>query len=152
MTIRPAGPADVSAVFQLVTGILQAEFPQDQAAYPTEDLQRLTETYRGPENVFLVAEEDGHLVGTCGVKSENKKTAILRRLFVDASHRDQGVGFGLLQEALNFCRKQGFREVVIRTSTQMERAIRLCCSLGFQEDGRWTLDNITLVRFRLKIT
>lgn len=151
MTIRPAGSLDVSAVLQLVTDILRAEFPQDQAAYPAEDLRRLTETYREPESLFLVAEEKGKILGTCGVKAEDGKTAILRRLFVDPSSRGKGVGFGLLQEALSFCRKQGFQEVVIRTSTRMEQAIRLCSSLGFQEDGTWTMDEVTLVRFRLKL-
>ena len=152
MTIRPAGAKDVSEILRLVTDILRVEFPQDQAAYPPEDLQRLTETYRGPDSIFLVAEEQGRILGTCGVKAEDGKAAILRRLFVTPSHRGKGVGFGLLQEALGFCKKQGFQEVVIRTSSRMERAIRLCSSLGFQEDGRWTLDDITLVRFRLKLS
>ena len=150
--IRAWQPSDVPQIVQLVAAILEKEFPQDQAAYPPQDLTRLEEAYRPPESTFLVAEEAGRIVGTCGVKAEDGKTAILRRLFVGPFHRGQGVGLDLLKEALAFCRRRGFQEAIIRTSTSMKGAIRLCKSLGFEEDGRWTLGGVTLIRFRLRLT
>ncbi|MBI3333270.1 MAG: GNAT family N-acetyltransferase [Candidatus Omnitrophica bacterium] len=152
MTIRPAQPADAPAVMSLVTRILAAEFPADQSAYATDDLEKIEESYAGPSSTFLVAEEDRRIVGSCGVKAESGQTAILRRLFVDPQCRGRGVGMSLLKQALQFCRGRGFREVVIRTSARMEQAIRLCKSLGFLEDGRWTLGSATLLRFRLRLT
>ncbi len=152
MTVRPAQPEDASQVVKLVSTILAKEFPSDEKAYVTDDLLRFAETYQGPHNTFLVAEEGARIVGTCGVKAENRQTAILRRLFVDPSYRQRGVGTHLLQEALRFCRLNGFREVVIRTSLRMEKAIRLCRSLGFEEDGRWDLEGVSLIRFRLRLT
>ena len=151
MTIRPCKSSDAPQVVELVSGILAREFSEDQAAYPVDDLQRLSETYRGPNGLFLVAEDAGRIVGTCGVKAEDSHTAILRRLFVDASCRGKGIGRGLLEEAVAFCRKRGFRDVWIRTSARMDRAIRLCRALGFQEEGRWTLGEVTLVRYRLRL-
>jgi len=133
----------------LITSILGGEFPKDQVAYSTEDLDRLDKTYGGARSTFLVAERGGKIVGTCGVKAEDETTAILRRFFVDSTLRGHGMGSGLLKEALAFCRSKGFAQVVIRTSTRMEQAIRLCLSQGFVEDGRWTLGGVTLVRFRL---
>lgn len=109
------------------------------------------EVYHGPNSTFLVAEEGHRIVGTLGVKAEDSKTAILRRLFVAPTHRKKGIGGGLLQEALQFCRREGFREIVIRTSAQMKRAMDLCSSLGFKEDGRWNLGSATLVRFHLRL-
>ena len=152
MVIRLAAAADSPRVVELVTTVLAKEFPGDQAAYATDDLQRLAETYQGPSSTFLVAEEDRQIVGTCGVKAETPQTAILRRLFVDSKYRGRGVGSGLLGEALAFCRARGFQEIVIRTSTHMEQAIRLCRSQGFKEDGRWTLGQVTLIRFHLRLT
>ena len=151
VTVRPFAASDSSHIVRLITGILSSEFPKDQNAYTTEDLHRLDETYSGPSNVFLVAEEGGHLVGTCGVKAEDSHTAILRRLFVDRSRRGSGVGTRLLKEAIDFCKKAGFREVMIRTSDQMTGAIRLCRSLGFQEEGRWGMGGVSLIRFCLRI-
>jgi GNAT superfamily N-acetyltransferase len=91
-------------------------------------------------------------VGTLGVKADAGKTAILRRLFVDAAYRRRGIGLQLVQAALSFCRAQGYQEVVIRTSTRMEKAIRLCQSLRFKEEGRWDLGEVSLVLLRLRLT
>lgn len=153
VNIRPSQSSDIPKVVELVTSILQKEFSSDQAAYPTEDLEKIPSLYGPPDSTFLVAEEDQKIVGTCGVKFDSSKTAILRRFFVNPAYRGKGVGSSLLRQALDFCRQRGFREVVIRTSTRMEGAIRLCRAQGFQEDGRWPLgDNITLILFRLKLT
>ena len=151
VVIRPSQPVDAPRIADLVSGILKREFPADQKAYPAEDLQRIAEHYQGPGSTFLVAEDGRKIVGTCGVKQESPKTAILRRLFVDPSCRGKGVGSLLLKEALEFCRAQGFREVVIRTSSNMGQAIRLCSALGFKEQGRWTLGGVTLLRLHLKL-
>lgn len=149
--IRPSQPGDSPQILQLVSEILGREFPQDRQAYPADDLEQIAEHYGGPGSTFLVAEDGRKIVGTVGVKREDARVAILRRLFVDPAYRGQGVGMRLLKTALEFCRDREFREVVIRTSSNMEQAIRLCCSLGFQEQGRWTLGDVTLVRFHLKL-
>lgn len=151
VVIRPSQPEDAPRIVDLVSGILKREFPVDQTAYPAEDLRRIAEHYQGPGSTFLVAEDGRKIVGTCGVKQEDAKTAILRRLFVDPSCRGKGVGSLLLKEALEFCRAKGLQEVVIRTSANMEQAIRLCSALGFKEQGRWTLGGVTLLRFHLKL-
>ena len=152
MKIRPWKDSDSPQIVALITTILKQEFPQDQTAYSAEDLKDLAKTYGGVNDLFLVAEDGNQVVGTCGVKADGSKTAILRRLFVSSTHRGKGVGKGLLQEALSYCRKKEFREVVIRTSAAMERAIHLCRSAGFKQNGDWALGGVTLVRYRLKLS
>ena len=150
--IRRTTIEDAPHVLKLVTAILSEEFPDDQAAYAVDDLNRLADAYPAPNSVFFVAEEKKKIVGTCGVKSDGSQSAILRRLFVDKKFRGQGVGCSLLKEALQFCRDRGFREVVIRTSTRMEQAIQLCRSFGFSEDGRWPMGQVTLIIYRLRLS
>ncbi len=149
--IRPVQAADGAQVKELVQTILEKEFPVDRSAYVVDDLEQLTQTYGGAGSGFLVAEDGNRIVGSCGIKAESPQRAILRRLFVDPSFRRQGVGAALLKEAISFCRSHGFREIVISTSTGMEQAIRLCRSLGFQEDGRWGMGKVTLIRFHLRL-
>ena len=136
---------------ELVQTVLKQEFPQDRKAYPMEDLQNLEKSYGGTGDSFLVAEDGGRVIGTCGVKGDGEKTAILRRFFVDSGHRGKGVGRGLLEQALAFCRERKFKEVVIRTAASMEQAIRVCRKAGFQADGDWSFNGATLVRYRLKL-
>lgn len=149
--IRPAQGADVPQIRDLISSILSQEFPSDESVYTSADLEQLMDSYPPPTSTFLVAEEGDRIIGTCAVKVESPQTAILRRLFVDPRYRGQGIGLGLLKEALSFCRTHGLHEIIIRTSTRMEQAIRLCRSLGFQENGRWELGSITLIRFRLRL-
>lgn len=137
---------------ELVQTILKQEFPQDQKAYPVGDLQNLEKSYAGTGDFFLVAEEEGRVIGTCGVKADGEKTAILRRFFVDSGHRGRGVGRGLLERALAICREKKFKKVVIRTSASMEQAIRVCRKAGFEPDGDWSFSGATLVRYRLRLT
>lgn len=151
MTIRPAKVDDESEVRTLVMDTLTREFPQDAAHYASDDVEHVVKSYPPPENIFLVAQEGGHIIGTCGVKADGPATALLRRFFVAPTSRRRGVGKELLEEALRFCRTKGFQEIIIRTSTRMEQAIRLCRSLGFQEGGSWVLGDVTLVRFRLAL-
>ncbi len=152
MIIRPASASDVPYVIDLVTSILSKEFPTDQSAYAKDDVEKLMEIYAPPENSFLVAIDDDHVVGTCGIKSDGADSAILRRLFVHSNYRQKGIGLSLLKGALSFCKSRGFREVIIRTSTRMEKAIRLCQTLGFKENGRWTMGQATLIQFHLRLS
>ena len=152
MTIRSWNQSDCPQIVELVETILKREFPQAQSAYPMEDLKDLAKSYGGADDAFLVAEEAERVIGTCGVKADGSKTAILRRLFVLSEHRGKGVGRGLLQAALSFCRKKKFREVIIRTSDAMQRAVHMCRAAGFEPDGDWSLGGVTLVRYRLKLS
>lgn len=152
MIIRSWKQSDCPQIVELVAAILKQEFPKAQSAYPMEDLKDLSKNYAGENDAFLVAEEGGRVIGTCGVKADGSKTAILRRLFVLSEYRGKGVGRSLLQESLVFCRKKKFREVIIRTSDTMERAVRLCRAAGFKPDGDWSLGGVTLVRYRLGLS
>lgn len=152
VTVRSARKGDASQIATLITSIMGSEFKSDEGAYPTTDLGRLFKIYTGPADAFFVAESSKRIVGTLGVKADGGEIAILRRLFVDSACRSQGVGSQLLEKALDFCRVKGFREVIIRTSTNMRGAVRLCESFGFEENGRWTLGSVTLVRLRLRLT
>jgi N-acetylglutamate synthase-like GNAT family acetyltransferase len=150
--IRPWKVSDCPQIVALVQTILKQEFPQDQKAYPVGDLQNLEKSYGGTGDSFFVAEEEGRVIGTCGVKADGEKTAILRRFFVDAGHRGRGVGRGLLEQTLAFCREKKFREVLIRTSASMEQAIQVCRKAGFEPDGDWSFNDAMLVRYRLKLS
>ncbi|MBI1953235.1 MAG: GNAT family N-acetyltransferase [Candidatus Omnitrophica bacterium] len=149
--IRSARPEESDAILRFVSGVLASEFPREAPHYETNDLVGFRASYSPPKSTFLVAEEDKKIVGTLGVKADAGKTAILRRLFVDPAYRRRGIGLRLIQSALSFCREQGYQEVVIRTSTRMEKAIHLCQSLRFKEEGRWDMGEVSLVLLRLRL-
>lgn len=150
VAIRPFRPADAPAIKALVTGILAAEFPADQEAYPPADLEALPTAYGGSRETMLVAERDGRIVGTCGVKDDGEE-ALLRRLFVDPRCRGMGLGSRLVATAIAHCRQQGFRRIRIRTSDRMASAIAVCQQQGFREESRFRWGTVQLIQLILAL-
>ena len=131
IAIRSVQPGDEEHVRGLITAIMADEFPGQSPAYNYQDLDRLSSHYGGSRETFLVAEKDGEIVGTAGIKEESPEVALLRRVFVKSGHRRKGYGAGLIEAALSFCRRQGYSRVVFRGTDRMHTALGLCLKNGF---------------------
>ena len=148
-TIRKCQPDDVKAVRDLVTSVLNEEFPQEAQAYPTSDLEDILTSYGKLGEAFFVAAEKGKVVGTVGVKREDERVALLRRLFVSPDFRRKKVGVQLLERAIEFCREVGYDEVIIKTTSTMNRAVELCEKKGFIPRARLNLGSLELLKLAL---
>ena len=149
MQIRPVQPKDQEQVKKLISDILSKEFECGHSAYPYGDLDSIPKVYGGDREGFFVLEDKGVISGTVGVKEESKKTAIIRRLFVDPSCRRKGYGGILLDRALDHCKEKGYHEAVFHAATAMTSAIDLCKSRGFEEKEKIVLGGADIVRFVL---
>lgn len=147
MRIRKFKDADGQEVKRLILSILKKEFALDAEAYPETDLDNIPETYGGIRDVFFVAEEEGKIVGTVGVKEEAQRVALLRRLFVHPKYRRRKFGSNLLERALDFCKNKGYHEIIFRSTTRMVSAINLCRKKGFLETEQANLGEIKIVKF-----
>lgn len=92
------------------------------------------------DDVWSVAERDGHAVGNCHIarvgpsaSSELAHVGVLG-ILVDASHRGTGVGTGLLRHALAESRGR-FEVVRLSVFTVNQDAKRLYARFGFVESG-----------------
>ena len=147
MQIRPIQSKDEKQVKELISGILSKEFRYGHEAYPYGDLDSISKVYGGKREQFFVMDDGGNIAGTVGVKEESKKTAIIRRLFVDPSCRKKGYGGLLLDRALSFCREEGYHESVFHAATTMKSAIDLCRSRGFKEKEKIASGGIDITKF-----
>lgn len=128
VTIRRCSKEDEIAVVELISSIMNNEFREVKHAYPTEDVESIEKAYGGIGEAFFVA-MDGHshkVIGTVAIKKEDGRIALLRRLFVAPSHRNQQIGKKLIDHALEFCREVGYDEVVFKSTSRMSGAIDLC--------------------------
>ena len=71
--------------------------------------------------------------------------AELKRLRVADDIRRRGVGTRLTQAVIDWCRGNGFRTLVLNTTTPQKPAIALYKRLGFREADRTFLDKFELV-------
>ena|SRR3989338_4956704 len=151
VTIRRFEVADGSQVQQMITSIMNQEFKNDTAAYPTDDLADIAKTYGGIGEAFFVAVNSRHIVGTIAIKKEDDRTALMRRLFVDHAYRQKQIGSKLIDRALHFCREVGYDEVMFKTTSRMKAALQVCSKKGFVQRARLKMGDIELLRLVLSI-
>lgn len=101
-TIRPATAADASAVEALLTG---SNLPLNGV--------------REALGCFVVAHDDGRLVGVagieeCGVRGEH---ALLRSVAVDPAWRSRGLGRALVSRAIALAESRGVNALYLLTTT-----------------------------------
>lgn len=147
MQIRTLTKDDQDGARELILSILTKEYPFDRSAYADSDLYDLLGTYNGPRDTFLVLEDGGQIIGTVGIKEESAELALLRRLFVNPTHRRKGYGQKLMNQALSFCKENGYDRIVFRTTSRMVQAIELCRKRGFNKDEEIDLQGFKIYKF-----
>jgi GNAT superfamily N-acetyltransferase len=133
VSIRKVKARDADEVKGLISGILESEFPGEERAYAYQDLDAPHRYYAGKRDVFYVAENDGHIVGTIAIKEDDPTTALLRRVFVGSGYRGKGYGLKLLKKAIRFCEGRRYKKILFHGTDRMETALKLCLSNGFKE-------------------
>jgi GNAT superfamily N-acetyltransferase len=149
--LRPFRDKDAAGVRELILSILAKEYPFDRSAYSDSDLNKIAETYGGPGDSFFVVEDNGEIAGTVGVKAESDTDALLRRLFVDVKHRERGYGSALVDKAIEFCRRKGYKRVIFRCTGRMANAMKLCLKKGFKETEKLEVSGFNIHKLELEL-
>jgi GNAT superfamily N-acetyltransferase len=142
MRIRPLIAADRPAVVALVREVLSEHgFDFEQVGSLERDFDALDERYHGGDGGFWVVEIDGAIVGTVAVRPKEGRTCEIKRLYLGASRRGQGLGQALYAHAERFARAAGYERIWLDSSRRFERAHRLYQKNGFvlveQLDNAW---------------
>ncbi|NQT90725.1 MAG: GNAT family N-acetyltransferase [Candidatus Omnitrophica bacterium] len=146
MKIRSFDPQDAEGVKSLISSVMSREYPAEEKAYQYGDLDDVVAAYGSLREKFLVAEEGAEVIGAVGIKEDSSATALLRRLFVHPSHRGRGVGSMLVDTAMDFCKMNGYEEVVFRATSKMTQAINLLATKkGFAEKEKYLFDDLEIV-------
>lgn len=96
--------------------------------------ENLRQSFLNPEYLFLVAEEDGEVVGYAGlfrVLDEGDITNIV----IDETYRGRGLGKKLTETLLLEGEKSGIRAFTLEVRAGNERAIHIYEQLGFVQEG-----------------
>jgi N-acetylglutamate synthase-like GNAT family acetyltransferase len=126
-------PGDIGYLTYL-HGILYAqEYGWDYTfeAYVAGPLAEFAKTHDDRERIWVV-EKDGQIAGSVAIVEASKEEAQLRWMLLTPDLRGYGLGRVLVQEALDFCKEQGYRSVFLWTVSLLTVATRLYRSVGFQ--------------------
>lgn len=135
ITVRPFAVSDESAVIDVILPIQREEFGIVITAEDQPDLRSIPAFYQSGAGGFWVAEAEGRIVGTIGLKDIGSGQAALRKMFVAAPFRgrDYGVAQALLRHLLDEAAACGLRDIYLGTTDRFLAAHRFYEKNGFTQ-------------------
>lgn len=98
----------------------------------TDDLYSL---FRTPGSIYWVAEDDGKIIGGCGIfPTQNlpEGCAELVKLYLDAAYRKRGIGRRLMEMSLESAKEIGYTQIYLESLPELGKAISLYRKQGFR--------------------
>jgi GNAT superfamily N-acetyltransferase len=146
LTVRHAGPDDWSAVADLLVELGRG-VARGTSENPTHRLQ-FAGHIRRIENVTLVAERDGDVVGVIDMEyhqrlGDHRPQARVNDLVVTEHARGSGAGHALLARAEELARRRGCFRMALVTARWRGDAIAFYERQGWQGYGEWFVKQLT---------
>jgi putative acetyltransferase len=138
LLIRRLQAPDVHEILDIISD----SRAQEDLVSPTEaesfDLAtcNLFEYYRNRRSAYLVAVLDCRIVGGAGISrlaSENATGCELQQMYLQRGKRGMGIGYSLLHRCLDLARELGYATCYAKTTSKMQKALRLYEREGFQK-------------------
>lgn len=125
-------PGDIGMLIYL-HGVLYAEeeqFDHTFEAHVAHAIGEFAQAIKERERLWIV-EKSGHMLGCVAIVERSEEDAQFRFFLLHPSLRGLGLGKYLIQDALDFCRKQAYKQVYLWTVSNMTTAITLYTAAGF---------------------
>ena len=126
-------PGDIGTIIRL-HGVLYAReygFDHTFEPYVAAPLAEFVLKQNEREQIWVV-EKQGRVLGSVAIVQFSKNQAQLRWLILHPDLRGLGIGRRLVQEAVEFCRKSGYRSVFLWTVDFLAAALKLYTDAGFE--------------------
>jgi putative acetyltransferase len=136
ITYRLIAPNDNIPLADLIRSVFR-EFGIDQpgTVYTDPTTDHLFELFQKPKSVYLVAENDGKIIGGCGIYPTDglpHVCAELVKLYLLPEVRGKGIGLALLQKSINAAIAFGFKQLYLESLPELGKAVNMYEKAGFQ--------------------
>ena len=104
---------------------------------------KLVEKYKTGKNNFWIAINKEHqVIGTCGGLQQTEDTIKMNCFYINSKYRNLGIGKKLYNLFIDFAKKGNYKEIILCTFKEFDRAIRFYEERGFKlyekiEDEFW---------------
>jgi GNAT superfamily N-acetyltransferase len=156
--IRPFRPEDVDYVVSGHKEMYGRDYGFNSVfdEYVEKAVKAFHENRDAEKEQMWVAEWAGKPAGAIAIVKAAETTAQLRWFFVDPEARGRGIGGELIKTALNFCRENGYRTVILWTVDRMASARRMYEAHGFvltesKPNNAWTDGELTEEKWELAL-
>jgi putative acetyltransferase len=136
VTIRYITLRDNPEIADIVrTAIEEFKLPKEGTAYTDPETDRLYQTFQHPGAAYFVAEENGIILGGCGVyptKGLPEGCAELVRFFLTNSARGKGIGWSLFEQTMNTAKLLGYKQLYLESFPDLTKAVSIYEKAGFR--------------------
>jgi putative acetyltransferase len=143
--VRHAG--EVAEVRRLVLAHADVRATTPGVEYMRADAAGLPGPYVPPRGGLWLATSNETGIGCVALRPLDDEAAEVKRMFVDAAWRGQGVGRALLEELVAGATARGYRTLRLGTLRDMTAAQSLYQSLGFAPIARYRPDELMETTF-----
>ncbi|MGZ3274866.1 MAG: bifunctional helix-turn-helix transcriptional regulator/GNAT family N-acetyltransferase [Caulobacteraceae bacterium] len=137
--LRDRRPGDLGWVVERHANLYAQEYGWD-ARFESLVARIVAEMTAAPDTArerCWIAERDGQRLGCVFLAKDDPETARLRLLLVEPSARGEGLGRKLVEAAVAFARRAGYREMVLWTHRELHAARRIYADIGFRKTEEW---------------
>lgn len=116
-------------------GVLYAEeygFDETFEALAAEILARFIQSHDPKRERIWIAESNGEWIGSVMIVDGGHQVAKLRLLLVEPKARGRGIGRQLVNECLDFSKRNGYRKITLWTQSVLKEARQLYSNFGFK--------------------
>lgn len=134
-TIRTIEPKDNLKIASVIRNIFEElDAPKVGTAYADPHLNTLFEVYQAENEIYFIVEEDGIILGGCGIGNlfdGEFKICELQKMYLAKEARGKGIAQELMQKCLAFAQQAGYDKCYIETLPFMKDAQKLYVKSGF---------------------
>jgi putative acetyltransferase len=134
-TIRKIEPKDNLKIASVIRNIFEElDAPKVGTAYADPHLNTLFEVYQAENEIYFIVEEDGVILGGCGIGNlmdAEFKICELQKMYLAKEARGKGIAQELMQNCLEFAKQAGYDKCYIETLPFMKDAQKLYVKSGF---------------------
>ncbi|MBW8685279.1 GNAT family N-acetyltransferase [Chitinophaga sp. B61] len=137
VTIRTITPADNAALAAIIRATFD-EFetiPKTGTVYADPETDHLYELFQQPGSAYYIAEEDGVILGGCGLfptAGLPPACAELVKYYLSSAARGKGIGKTLMERTFEGARELGYKELYLESFPDFTKAISIYEKAGFR--------------------
>lgn len=91
------------------------------------------DSFQPPSGTFVVAKSGDAVIGCVGIRKFERNTCEMKRMFIRPGYRGEGIGGFLCNFVMEWCRKSGYKMILLDTNLEMKEAVGLYYKCGFKE-------------------
>jgi putative acetyltransferase len=134
--IRPIEKRDNKALAKVIRTVLEEfNIALPGTAYTDPTTDDIYKLFTKPGSEYWVAEEDGRVLGGCGLYATDGLPAgcvELVKLYLYPDVRGRGIGKQLIQKCFEASKKRGYKQIYLEAMPELVRALEIYEKLGFK--------------------